>query len=153
MQWFVVFGLFGWCAEIVWTGFCEAVTGLRPATHDPTVLARIPRAERLRLTGRTYLWMFPIYGTAGLLFVHVHHWLSAWPWPTRGAVYMIGAFAIEALTGWILRRVTQRCPWDYSYARASALGGLIRLDYAVPWFLFGLILEQVQALVVGWRVA
>jgi len=42
---FALYGLLGWCAEVVFT----AIVGL------------VRRRDR-RLTGQTSLWMFPIYG-------------------------------------------------------------------------------------------
>ena len=41
---FMIFGVLGWCAEILWTGFNSLLMG------DGA------------LTAKTYLWMFPIYG-------------------------------------------------------------------------------------------
>ena len=146
---FLVYGLFGWCAEIVWTALYDAVTGTRRAAGDSVERVPATRAERLRLQGHTYLWMFPIYGAGGLAFERAYAAIAAWPWIARGVVYAAGAFAVEAATGFLLRRLTGRCPWDYSYARASALGGLIRLDYTPVWFAFGFALERVHALIVA----
>src|SRR4051812_4270206 len=147
MRTFLLFGLFGWVAEIVWTALYDFVTGAHRGDGD--TVARVPStaAERWRLEGRTYLWMLPIYGAGGLVFVRVHAAVAAWPWVARGAVYCAGAFALEAASGWIIKIATGRIPWDYSYARWSALGGAIRWDYTPVWFSFGLILEQVQRLV------
>jgi hypothetical protein len=144
MRFFVLFGMFGWLAEIVWTALYDAVSGTRRAPGDSHERVPATRAERWRLEGRTYLWMFPIYGGGGLLFVRVHEMIAAWPWAARGAVYCVGAFAVEAAGGWILKLTTGRIPWDYSYARWSAFGGAIRLDYAPVWFAFGFMLETVQ---------
>ncbi len=129
---FLIYACFGWCAEIVWTA-CYAV--------GEAVRAR--RAIDWRLAGRTYLWMFPIYGGGGLAFEVAHARVAGWPWPARGAIYMLGCFVIEYVTGWIIKRITGKIPWDYSYARWH-VHGLIRLDYAPVWFAFGLILEQVE---------
>src|SRR5260370_22124962 len=87
--------------------------------------------------------MLPIYGAGGLLFERVHAAVGGWAWPLRGGTYAIGAFAVEAAAGLLLRALTGRCPWDYSYARAS-VGGVIRLDYAPVWLAFGLMLERVH---------
>jgi hypothetical protein len=144
---FVLYGLFGWCAEVMWTALYHLVGGSARASGDTAERQPLTRAERLRLEGKTYLWMFPIYGGALLAFERVHGAIAPWAWPARGAVYMMGAFAVEAASGLLLRAATGRVPWDYSYARASALGGAIRLDYAPLWFAFGLMLERVQALV------
>ena len=47
-QRFLAYGLAGWCSEVV-------TTGLRSRGRD----------GNWRLTGTTYLWMLPIYGTGG----------------------------------------------------------------------------------------
>jgi hypothetical protein len=146
MRDFLFFGLFGWIAEVVWTAIYDFVSGTRAAPGD--VVGRVPatRGERWRLEGRTYLWMLPIYGVGGLVFLQVYARIGSWPWFFRGATYCVGAFTIEAISGWILKLTTGRIPWDYSYARLSALGGAIRLDYTPLWFGFGLLLEQVAKL-------
>jgi hypothetical protein len=158
---FLSYGFFGWCAEIVWTALYDAISGTRRAaegrpsgTGSPSAQGSagvervaVSRATRLRLEGKTYLWMLPIYGGGGLLFERAHALVAAWPWLVRGAVYCAGAFVVEAAGGWFLKLATGRIPWDYSYARASALGGAIRLDYAPVWFVFGLVLERVEIVV------
>lgn len=140
---FAVYGTLGWCAEIVWTALCELVTGARadPGSRDrPT---RLSRAERLSLTGRTYVWMFPVYGLGGLVFEPCHEAVRVWPWWARGALWAALIFAVEYAAGVVLCRVIGRCPWDYAGARWS-VGGLIRIDYAPLWFAFGLLLERVH---------
>lgn len=146
MRTFLWFGLFGWIAEIVWTALYDFVTGTHRAEGDSAARVKSVPAVRWRLEGKTYLWMFPVYGGGGVLLVHVHAVIAAWPWAARGVVYCAGAFALEAASGWIIKIATGRIPWDYSASRWSALGGAIRWDYAPIWFAFGLILEQVQRL-------
>jgi uncharacterized membrane protein len=125
----VLYGMLGWCAEILWS-----------AIYD---LAR-RRPVDWSLRGHTYLWMFPIYGGGlVLLFEPAHDALRALPWPVRGLVYVPAFWAVEYVTGWMLRRATGRCPWDYSYARFH-LHGLIRWDYAPLWFVFGLFVERLH---------
>jgi hypothetical protein len=145
---FVVYGLLGWCAEIVWTALYDAVSGTGRAPGD--VVARVPltRAERLRLSGRTYLWMFPIYGAAALGFEPAHDALRGAPWLLRGLVYAAAIFVVEGAAGLALKAAIGRCPWDYSYARWS-VRGVIRLDYAPIWLLFGLMLERVHDFLVA----
>lgn len=143
---FLLYGLFGWLAEIVWTALYDAVSGTRRAPGDTHARVKATPAERWRLEGKTYLWMLPVYGAGGLAFERVHALLVRDPWLLRGAIYAVGAFAIEAGAGWILKLVSGRIPWDYSYSRFSRLGGAIRLDYLPVWFTFGLLLERVQAL-------
>lgn len=129
---FLVYGVFGWCTEIVWTALTDAVE------------ARLAgRAIDRRLVGTTYLWMFPIYAGGGLAFEVVHGLLVGMPWIARGLIYMLGCFAVEYAAGWCIRRVTGSVPWDYSQ-RTWQVHGLIRLDYAPAWFVFGLLLERVE---------
>lgn len=145
---FVLYGLVGWCAEILWTASYDAVAGTTRAPGDTVARRPLTRSERRRLVGRTYLWMFPIYGSAALLFEPVHEAVRALPWAARGGLYMLGLFAVEYVAGWALRRATGACPWDYSYARTS-VHGYIRLDYAPVWFVFGLVLERVHDVAVA----
>ena len=119
---FIVFGVLGWCAEILWTGFCSLIAG------DSA------------LTAQTYLWMFPIYGLAGLslpLFLTFRRHCALWQ---RVGFYVFAIFAVEFLSGWFLQAVTGICPWDYG-DRLFSVGGFIRLDYAPLWAVLGLLFE------------
>ena len=72
--------------------------------------------------------MLPLYGTAALLFEPEHEAVRHLPLLARGLVYTAGIFGVEYAGGFLLKRLTGACPWDYSYARAS-VHGYIRLDY------------------------
>ena len=120
----MIFGVLGWCAEILWTGFCSLLMG------------------DVSLTAKTYLWMFPIYGLAGLslpLFLLFRKHCSLWQ---RVGFYVFAIFAAEFVTGWFLQAVTGVCPWDYG-DRLFSVMGFIRLDYAPLWAILGLFFEQV----------
>lgn len=125
---FVLYGLLGWCIEIVWTA--------------------LPKGRPLdwRLAGHTYLWMFPIYGLIAPLYEPLADALrgAGWIWPERGVVYATGFMALEWLTGWLLKRLTGRCPWDYTGRARWHIGGFMRLDYAPLWFGLGLALEPLH---------
>ena len=121
---FMLFGILGWCAEILWTGFCSFLLG------------------DAALTARTYLWMFPIYGLAGLslpLFLAFRRYCPLWQ---RVGFYVFAIFTVEFVTGFFLRWLTGVCPWDYGDRRFSVMG-LIRLDYAPLWAVLGLFFERV----------
>lgn len=126
---FFIYGIAGWCAEIVWTAVTERFRG---------------RQKDWRLIGHTSLWMLPIYGLAAPLYEPVHNALRGQFFLVRGLVYMAGIWAVEYATGWLLRRLTGQCPWDYSRLRGSLGGGLIALEYAPVWFAFGLLLEPLH---------
>lgn len=126
---FVIYGLLGWCMEVVWTASREKLTG---------------KQAGWALRGTTYLWMFLIYGLIAPLFEPAHNAIRPWPWPIRGVLYVTGIFAIEYATGWLLRRFTGACPWDYTGYTRWHVNGLIRLDYAPAWFLMALVVERLH---------
>lgn len=127
---FLIYGMLGWTVEIIWTGL-------------GSLLRRDPR-----LTARTYLWMFPIYGGGGLLFERIYAMIWARPWYVRGLVWVVAIFAVEYASGAVIRRVVGRSPWDYSGV-ALAVDGLIRLDYAPAWFVLGLLFERAYLFLVS----
>lgn len=127
---FMIFGVLGWCAEILWTGFCSLLAGDNA------------------LTAQTYLWMFPIYGLAGLsvpLFLAFRRYCPLWQ---RVGFYVFAIFTVEFATGWLLQMVTGACPWDYGDGRFSVMG-LIRLDYAPLWGILGLFFEEMCVFLAG----
>lgn len=130
---FIIYGLLGWCIEIVWTALSSTINGTQ---------------QGWRLRGETYLWMFPIYGLIAPLYEPAHTALAAWPWLLRGIVYALGFLLIEYVTGWLLRKLTGACPWDYTNRSRWHLHGLIRLDYAPLWALLGLALEPLHDVLV-----
>ena len=132
MKRFIIYGLLGWCLEVVWTGVGSLLTG------------------DVSLTARTYLWMFPIYGSA-ILFEPVHDTIRLWTVWERGTVWIILCFAVEYLTGWMLRETLGTIPWDYSQAILN-IHGLIRLDYAPVWFAAGLLFEKIHDYLVRVRL-
>jgi uncharacterized membrane protein len=88
--------------------------------------------EGWRLKGQSYLWMFPIYGLCVPFFKVLWPHVGGWPWAARWPLYVVVLFAVEYLTGRLLRALTGRCPWDYGGAR-WAVHGVVRLDYAPAW--------------------
>jgi hypothetical protein len=124
----LAYGLAGWCSEVL-------VTGLRSHGRD----------GNWRLTGTTYLWMLPVYGSAAVLFEPAHDAVRArdWPAPARGAAWVVGIYAVEAASGELLRRLTGEVPWDYTRPRGSkpvpwSWRGLVRPAYAPQWLAVGL---------------
>lgn len=135
-QRFVLFGLAGWCSEIV-------TTGLRSHGRDGD----------WRLTGTTYLWMLPIYGLAAVAFEPAYDAArqAHWPWWGRGLAWTGGIYAVEAATGAAIRAITGEVPWDYSRPRGrkpepAHWRGLVRPAYAPVWFTVGLGMERLHDL-------
>lgn len=127
---FFIYGALGWVVEIVWTGL-------------GSILRRDPK---LRAT--TYLWMFPIYGGAAILFERVFIFIAPQPWILRGLVWVAAIFAVEYVTGFLIKQWVGESPWDYSGTRFS-VHGLIRLDYAPAWFVLGLLFERMHQVLIG----
>lgn len=133
---FAVYGLAGWCSEIV-------ATGLRSHGRDGA----------WRLTGTTYLWMLPIYGGGGLAFEPVLATLRRRrvPLPLRAAVWVAAIYLLEAASGESLRVLTGEVPWDYARPRGVKgvpvhWRGLVRPAYAPVWALVGVGFEQLHDL-------
>lgn len=122
VQNFFICGLTGWCMEILFTS-TESIW-----------------KKDKRLMGQTSLWMFPIYGMAAVISP-VSHYLGKVPVLLRGAIYSVGIFTGEYISGSFLKKF-KMCPWDYSRAKAN-INGLIRLDYAPLWMCAGLTFEKI----------
>jgi uncharacterized membrane protein len=120
---FIVFGILGVFGEVVYTS-----------------LKSLIREKSFRLQGKSYLWMFPIYGLIALLFDPVHRLMRGWAWPLRGLGYMIVIYAVEYAAGALLQAVTGDHVWHYK-GRYS-LNGHIQLAHAPVWFAVGLIVER-----------
>jgi len=125
---FLIYGLLGWCLEVVFTGLAAALQKDRSATAT------------------TYLWMFPIYGGAALGLEQAQAALGDLFWLTRAVVYVAIIYCAELSAGWLLRRALGRCPWDYT-GRGVHLAGLIRLDYAPAWLAVALLFEPAHGAV------
>lgn len=119
---FLKCGLIGWCMEIIFTSFHSF------------------RRRDLRLKGTTSIWMFPIYGSASLLYP-ITHLLKNKPFWLRGLTYMTLIFSAEYIAGSLLSK-RALCPWDY-YRSKWNLNRFIRLDFAPYWFAAGLLFEYV----------
>jgi uncharacterized membrane protein len=123
---FVLYGLGGWCGEILFTALTDS----------------IPRRD-WRLAGTTYLWMFPIYGLLAVFYEPAHHFIRGYPLLARALIWSLGFTAVELVTGWLIERVSGRCPWDYSQKR-FAINAYIRWDFFPVWAIIGLALEPVH---------
>jgi uncharacterized membrane protein len=129
---FCIYGLLGWCWEVVWTALTEKAWG---------------KQRDWRLVGHTYLWMFPIYGLLAPLGEPIHNVLRSRPWLWRGLAYLMGIWVIEYVMGWLLLKLTGKCPWDYSRFRWN-IQGIVTAEYAPVWFAFGLGFERVHDVLV-----
>jgi len=91
------------------------------------------------LTGKTYVWMIPIYMLipflGGKLF-HLFQHQALWQ---RLMIYVSILYCIEFCSGFILEMLTGKCPWEYT--SGWHIAGYIRLDYLPAWTLFVFVVE------------
>ena len=128
---FVIYGLVGWCGEILYTALAGSI-----------------RQRDWRLIGTTYLWMFPIYGLIAPLYEPTHDAIRNLPLLLRAVIWSLGLTLVELISGWLIKRATGRCPWDYSLRR-FAINAYIRWDFFPVWAVVGVALEPVHDFLVS----
>jgi len=124
---FAVYGCFGLFMETIWTGLVSVFRGDK------------------NLRCHTYLWMFFIYGL-GIFFEPVHEFIRGFLWIYRGFIWAALIFAIEYITGYLLKKTIGECPWDYGRDGEviTSIKGFIRLDFLPVWFCVGLMFERLH---------
>ncbi|MDO8518542.1 MAG: hypothetical protein Q7T11_00065 [Deltaproteobacteria bacterium] len=133
----------GLVTEVLFTGFVDLAAprfleSWRVKNPDPRNRAAPSRSDP-RAVGYTFLWMIPCY--ALLVFLEpLTAWLSAWPLWLRGFVYLPLFWMGEYTTGFLIKKISGYCPWDYSYSKYS-LHGYIRWDFGPLWYAFTLIVD------------
>jgi len=125
---FIIYGLLGLLAEVLWNGFGAMLKG--------DVLLR----------GATCIWMFPIYGLAVFL-EPVHIRIKHLPLIVRGGIYMALIFAVELISGLLLRLILGECPWNY-VNKTLSICGIITLSYAPVWMAYGIMFEKIHDFIV-----
>lgn len=91
--------------------------------------------------GKTYLWMLPIYGFTALMLEGLSEALP-WPFYLKAFAYVPIIYGIEAVSGWTIRHIIGRIPWDYGSSRLSPMG-LINLRYAPFWLLLAMAFDPI----------
>lgn len=125
---FIKFATFGVTAEIVFTSVGDNYY-------------RFQKKEKLdwSLTGKSYIWMIPIYGSIAFFGPRVIPPLQTYNIFLRLFLYALLIFVVEYITGWIIRKITGKVPWHY--AGRFAIHNLIRLDYLPIWMFFSWLVE------------
>jgi len=126
---FFIYGCIGWCVEILFTGLSNAIF------HKDRAL-----------TGKTYLWMHPVWGLTCLFLEHLHESMGTQPRLLRIVAYVLVIYAAEFSFGYLLKKALGKCPWDYTGHGINVMG-LIRLDYAPAWALAALMYEPMKSMV------
>ena len=128
---FFIFGCLGITLEVFFTGIKHLIDNVRKSKNDYAV------------KGESYFWMFYIYGSIAFLFPPVYSILAGWNWLFRILTYGVLILLFEFIIGFLLKRLTGKCPWEYN--SKLAIRGYIRLDYLPIWMLFGYLIEIIMA--------
>ncbi len=107
------------------------------------------KKNKVKLIGVTYLWMFPIYAIVPIFYLltlnlppHISIFI-------RGLIYFCLFYILEFTSGWIIKKSVGESPWDYSNKKIKLFGkefksnfkGLICLQYAPIWYIYGILGE------------
>jgi len=105
------------------------------------VLVRKDRTARTQ----SYLWMWPIYGAAGITLEFVQDALASWHWALRPLVYLPLIYGIEGVSGFAIKKIIKVCPWEYGQSKLAPFG-LIHLGYSPFWLLLGFLFDPISRL-------
>ena len=124
VYWFFVYGLLGWCAEVVFAALKE---------H--------------RLVNRGFLCgpICPIYGFGMVALLYAVQGLARWGLPASAPVVFVAggllANLVELIGGWGLFRLFHIRWWDYSDLPGN-LGGYICPQFALLWGLGSVVMAR-----------
>jgi len=107
------------------------------------------KTKDVRLIGKSYLWMFLIYALVPFIYLFVLHFFGNNSIFIRAIIYMFAFFVLEYCTGLIIKLIVGKSPWNYSGYTINFFGkhikseinGLVCLQYAPIWYLYGLFFE------------
>jgi len=123
------FGCFGITCEIFFVAFTHLIT--------QTQLYSEPIWS---LTGKSYVWMFPIYALIPVLGGPIIKRCQPHPLILRLFIYITVIYTIEFASGFTLEQLTGKCPWEYT--SGWQIMGYIRLDYIPAWMAFSFLIEH-----------
>ena len=121
---FFIFSFFGVGIEVIFSSI-----------HDYI------RNKDISLKGRSYLWMFPLYGIWGLAIGPLYSLIEVIPFVLRGFIYLAVIFAGELSYGYLLKLIIKKCPWEYK--GRWTIKGVVNLLYLPFWLIFGYISEMI----------
>lgn len=128
------FGCFGMAMEIFFVAIMALISS--------NTVCDQPLAS---MTGKTYVWMFPIYALIPILGGPLFSYMQKMPTWIRIPLYAIAILTVEFITGFILDKVTGKCPWEYT--TGLHVMGYARIDYMPVWMLFSYAIEKLYLFV------
>lgn len=128
---FCAFACVGITAEIFFTALSDLISMMEKGEVN------------WKLQGKSYIWMFPIYGLAGIFFPIALKFIGKYHILIRAAIWASGILVVEFIMGALLEFFTGQCPWEYT--TGWHVMGYIRLDYFPFWAAFGIMIEKILA--------
>ena len=99
------------------------------------------RYRDIALKGRSYLWMFILYGLWGIIIEPLYNLIKNAPFLIRGFIYLVVIFIGELGYGYFLKLLIKKCPWEYK--GKWTIKGIVNLLYLPFWLVFGFISELI----------
>lgn len=108
-----------------------------------TAIKALIQKHDLRLQGYTQLWVMPLYALGGLfVFEPIQDRIQDQNIAIRFVLYALLIFLIEYVAGFLAKRITGECPWEYK--GKWNIRGYINLPHLPFWGAVGLIFEIVH---------
>lgn len=104
-----------------------------------TAISKFIRKKDVKMKGKTYLWMIPIYFIGGVCLNRLTEYSENHSMVVRMNIYGLANIGIEYLSGLVLHKIIGICPWHYR--SKYSIHGYVRLDYYPFWVLLGLLFE------------
>lgn len=125
---FIKFATFGLSIEVLFTAIVNNI-------------GRLKAGQKIEwsLEGHSYIWMLPIYGSIAFIAPLVIVPLQGLFIFIRLFLFALIILLVEYVTGWILRKLTGKCPWHYK--SGWHVHNLIRIDYIPLWMFFSWMVE------------
>ncbi len=132
IQTIIGFVLIGITMEVFWASILNSIK-----TKNP------------RLTGETYLWMFLIYAIVPFIYIFVLAHFQGTNIFIKGIIYMFAFYLLEFVSGFLIKKAVGVSPWNYEDYSIKIFGkkyksnlyGLICLEHAPIWYLYGIMGE------------
>lgn len=114
-----------------------------------TAIINSIKSKDRKLTGKTYLWMFPIYALVPFIYIFGMKYMQDINIFIKAIIYMLAFYLLELSTGYIIRKIVGVSPWNYRGYEIKIFEkeykanykGLICLEYAPIWYLYGIMGE------------
>lgn len=123
------FGCFGMSTEIFFVAINNLIFNT-PLWDEPL----------WSLTGKTYVWMLPIYMLIPVVGGKMMKALKSYPLLLRLLLYALAIFFVEFVSGFILEQITGKCPWKYT--DGWNVCGYIKLEFLPAWMFFAFLIER-----------